>query len=339
MEDLILFHLGRMMADMPSEESDDDEDDDATTSVEHNSCTCPQCVMDRIIGCRRCCDEGLNSDDDDDDDDTKKNSNNNDDDDNGNDDDDDTPLDGSASPCAICMEPETRKRRFAHLPCCSGSRVNVNVTANNTNNNTASCSKLDDGKHETNELNTLATVDTSSTRFCHKCLVKYLIRCGWGVHRTPETNNNDNQTSTTSNDDNNYATNSKAEAQLAGECPRCKKLLVLEEFLPPEKKREDELKLEHEASRQLRQRRKKISYFNRTRAAIPSTEAIFWYIANRFHGDNDNRFGFPNSSSSSSTHYRIHLVTLTTCPNPYYIPEELLLDNYGSAERIRLLCQ
>lgn len=327
MQDLIMFHLGRMMADMPnynSEESNDDEEEEGTDfydvyngvttgTEQRNPCTCPQCIIDRIIGCRRCCDEGLDSDDDDHHDhDTKKDDNSNHD----NNDDDDTTLDCSASPCAICMEPETRKRRFSYLPCCSRSRVKP-----------------------------LTTADTSSTRFCHKCLVKYLIRCGWGVHRTPETNNIEWSTTASTDDnkndnDNNYATNNNAEAQLMGECPRCKKLLVLEEFLPPDEKHDDELNLEHGASRQLRQRRNKIAYYNRTRAAIPSTEAIFWYIANRFNGDNDNRFGdYGGPDSSSSIHFRIHLVTLTTCPNPYYIPEELLLDNYGSAERIRLLCQ
>mmetsp|Transcript_2005 Transcript_2005/g.4345 ORF Transcript_2005/g.4345 Transcript_2005/m.4345 type:complete len:189 (+) Transcript_2005:230-796(+) len=137
MQDLIMFDLDRMMADMlnyNSKESNDDKEEEevgtrfydlyngATTGAEkRNPCTCPQCVMDRIIGFHRCCNEGLDSDDDDHHhNDTKKDDNSNHD----NNRDNNTPLDCSASPCAICMEPETRKRGFSYLPCCSGSRVN-----------------------------------------------------------------------------------------------------------------------------------------------------------------------------------------------------------------------
>lgn len=158
------------------------------------------------------------------------------------------PLDPNASACAICMEPETSTRKFLHLPCCDG--VGQAATA-------------------------------SSTRFCQKCVARYMAKNGSGVPKTDPRSD---------------------VGMLAGECPRCKHLLVLEEDDPSSY-------TDHRP------------FYKRTRAVKASTQSLHWYIARKDGGQ-----------------YRAYLLTLGWC-QPHYIPEELLLNDTGSMNRITHLCQ
>eukprot|EP00536_Pseudo-nitzschia_multiseries_P005051 jgi/Psemu1/11609/gm1.11609_g len=334
-ENVMMFHLRRMMEDLPNYDSDSSDDEprgNANDNEENNNnhnhsfnsngtstgtndnhhdnnydnnyddddasdqspCNCPRCIVDRIVGrCSRCDGSGFG------------NGGVCDSDSHGNDESDsdsEAPLDPSASPCAICMEPETASRRFAHLPCCS--RGTGTEASSSTSSSTSGA----------------VVTDTSSTRFCQKCLVTYLIKNGCGVPRSPT--NADANTNTKSN-------RGTAEAQLAGECPRCKKILVLEEVDGGHKVDEAGGTTTHRSDTRART----LPYHKRTVAATPSAEAMFWYIAR----------GNPGAGSGTGIvgirHFRVSLVTLANCPNPSYVPEELLLDNAGSPERIRLLCQ
>ncbi|VEU42266.1 unnamed protein product [Pseudo-nitzschia multistriata] len=292
LEDIPEYDTGDVFEDEDYEESHayDDFDEDLEGS---DPCNCPQCVLHRIVGRHSSCYEATDSCSDE-----------------GDEHDNDVPLDPLASPCAICMEPETAARRFACLPCCSsGSRM---------------ATRQDSHGHHLPGTLPPTTTDTSSTRFCYKCLVTCLVKNGCGVHRTLERGDHDHGSSD--------KTNGNTDAQLAGECPRCKKLLVLEELPLEDNKDASKPKWQHPLPGGLpkqclakpplaRKASEEIAYHKRTVAAIPSTEAMFWYVASR-------------------NHLRIYLVVLATCPNPRYIPEELLLTiDPSSTERIRLLCQ
>ena len=123
------------------------------------------------------------------------------------------------------------------------------------------------------------SLDPSSTRFCQKCLARCMATKGCAVPHN------------------------SSSAQLAGECPRCKKIVVLEQSDP-----------------------KSGFSYKRTKVASPSTEALFWYVA--------------RNGTSDGALYRSYLLTLAVCPNPNYIPQELLLEYHDeSPEHLRTLCQ
>ena len=272
--------------DCDSYQNDDDDDEDGDS----DPCTCPHCLMDRIIGCKDCWDDGsVGSDNDGEDNSDDENDN------------DELPLDPNASPCAICMEPETAKRRFVHLPCCGTTRTAMERDAVS-------------GLH-------ILPVDTSSTRFCQTCLARYLVTNGCAVPCNLGKNNNN----VTNN-------NTRAIAQLAGECPRCKKILVLEDYNNTDT---DAPGAAADASSVLLRMScpnnecKHNPSYRHTFVTTPSTEALFWYVA-RYH---------KGSGRMVDTEYRAFLLTLAAYPNPYCIPEELLLNNSGSPENIRNLCQ
>mmetsp|Transcript_8530 Transcript_8530/g.20860 ORF Transcript_8530/g.20860 Transcript_8530/m.20860 type:complete len:754 (+) Transcript_8530:261-2522(+) len=253
--------------------SDDDDETDW--------CACPTCLIDQIVGYQDCFDDDSV------------------------DEDDEPPLNREASPCAICMEAETAKRRFVHLPCCGTLAMGSDPKSG------------------------AIPVDTSSTRFCQKCLVKHLVTNGCAVlcdtMNSNDTDANENRTSKTA-----------AIAQLAGECPRCKKLLVLEECATEESPSQntddacDATRVPlHQSSNSSQKSLSSLPYYRRTRATIPSTEALFWYVA---------RCNTRNGGMSDPD-YRTFLLTMAMCPDPSFIPEELLLNNSGSPERIRQLSQ
>lgn len=167
------------------------------------------------------------------------------------DDDDGDVLDPMASPCAICMEPETTKRKFVNLPCCGGTLVE----------------------------------STTSTRFCQQCVIQYMARTGNGV---PE----------------DMCSSSSKNSNLVGECPRCKRLLVLKGSKPTRS-----------------QKKKKIPFYQRTQLVPANAHQYHWYIASVDGGS-----------------YRVYLLTLAWC-DPSFVPEELLLHDSSSADRIEHLCQ
>lgn len=215
-----MLNFFRMMSAVEREEAeahDNDDDDDNS-----GPCTCPHCMMERF-GCE---DEEVSESEDD----------------------SEPPLDANASPCAICMEPETATRKFLQLPCCDG-------------------------------VGQAAT--SSSTRFCQKCVARYMAKSGCGVPKTDPRSD---------------------VGMLAGECPRCKHLLVLEEEDPTSY-------TDHRP------------FYKRTRAVKASAQSLHWYIARKDGGQ-----------------YRAYLLTLGWC-QPHYIPEELLLNDTGSLNRITHLCQ
>ena len=218
----------------------DDEDEPVhdTNNINSNNhsytCTCPACLVKRIPG----------STDFTDNDETETWGT-------------EVPLHPEASPCAVCMEPETWTRTFVDLPCCGPAK------------------------------DTKSPYDTSSTRFCKKCFSRCIA-----MHRCA-------------------VPCEVSVVQMAGECPRCKKILVLEDSKTEAIYERDSLR-----PRPLHKR---------TKAQLPSTEALFWYVAR--NGNKDN------------AKYRPYLATLALCSNPSYIPEELLFEHSQTPEELRQLCQ
>ena len=102
---------------------------------------------------------------------------------------------------------------------------------------------------------------------------------------------------------------------LAGECPRCKHLFVLEEI-------PDEYEWNiHSQKWEKDEETNNAPYYKKTKAQIASTKSMFWYIGQKNSGD-----------------YRPYLMTLGFM-KPHYIPEELLLNDSGSKGKIQQLCQ
>jgi len=244
--DLYGYTVGGHNDDAAAADDDDEnnDDDDVYSDLDEDfdPCTCPNCLMDRItmdeepVDSNRddhLCDEFF-----------------------------ERPLNPDASPCAICMDPETASRRFVHLPCCSPVGTDM---------------------------------DPSSTRFCQKCLTRCLVTTGCAVpSKCPK---------------------SLMRAQLMGECPRCKQLLVLNDLTPDE----------CEVETSINNTSTLTPLYKRTRVAMPTTDALFWYVA--------------RNGKTVGVKYRAYLVTLAVCPNPHFIPEELLFQNIMTPERLRILCQ
>ncbi len=218
-----------------SDEEDEPVDNTNSNSNGHNhTCTCPACLMNRIPG----------STDFRDDQETENGGT-------------EVPLHREASPCAVCMEPETLTRSFADLPCCGPAK------------------------------DTGSPYDTSSTRFCRKCFSRCIA-----MHRC--------------------AVPSKdSVVEIAGECPRCKKILVLQKSKTEAQYERDSLRVR--------------PLYKRTKAQLPSSEALFWYIA--------------RNGNKNDVTYRPHLVILALCSNPSYIPEELFFNFSATHEDLRTLCQ
>ena len=102
-----------------SDNSDDDDDDDDDTFVNGERCNCSDCLMKRIVGCKNCFDEDSVGENDESCPISSGNNNKD-------------LLDPEASPCAICLEPETAKRPFVHLPCCQPTSTTKDSPSNDS---------------------------------------------------------------------------------------------------------------------------------------------------------------------------------------------------------------
>jgi hypothetical protein len=170
-------------------------------------------------------------------------------------------------------------------------------------------------------------------RFCYKCLVQYFAKNGCPVPKNNytiiHTNNiiNYNNTNNNINSDNIIGGSGSGSGDvagatgpsiLAGECPRCKHLFVLEEKPNP---------YEYVWKEYLQQFEKdddndiNIPYYKLVDAKIASTQSMFWYIGRKSNGN-----------------YRPYLLTIGYC-HPDLIFEELLLNDSGSKGKIEQLCQ
>lgn len=208
-------------------------DDDDGDNGHRYTCTCPSCLMKIIPGSTDFTDSK----------ETDKWGT-------------EVPLHPEASPCAVCMEPETWTRTFVDMPCCGPAS------------------------------STRTPYDTSSTRFCQKCFCRCIA-----MHRCA-------------------VPCQDSMVQMAGECPRCKKILVLQES------KTDSLQDYFDSTRPL---------YARTKPQLPSCEALFWYVA--------------RNGNKDTAKYLPYLVTLALCSNPSYIPEELLMERNETPEELRTLCQ
>jgi hypothetical protein len=131
---------------------------------------------------------------------------------------------------------------------------------------------------------------TSTLRFCKKCLVKCFSKESFNGRDEPKHNNSA----------------WKQAGLLAGECPRCKHLLVLQDD-------------GNDTTKKIKN--KGLPRYKRIQPVLASTETLFWYISNHESGDS-----------------RPYLLT-AALGEAGYIPEELLLDNGGSQREIAKLCQ
>jgi hypothetical protein len=345
--------------DKEYEDYENDENDDDDSDSDSDPCACPHCLMDRIIGCKDCWDDGSVESDNDNESESENDSENENEKVHDSDNDDEILLDPDASPCAICMEPETAKRRFVHLPCCGTTTATTRRTV--TAMTMAMTSMEMEMEQDPDSGKGRCPVDTSSTRFCQKCIARYLVTNGCAVPCSPGTSTNNgcnrasNDVSVTNNSNttkNNVHTNNRAMAQLAGECPRCKKILVLKELNPDTiyasttstttsstticsaaatAAEASSVPLRMSCPNNNTKHITKTPMYRHTVVATPSTEALFWYVAWYHKGS--------GRMAETNAEYRTVLLTVAACPNPNWIPEELLLNNSGSPETIRNLCQ
>ena len=187
--------------------------------------------------------------------------------------------------CAICLEPPTSQRSFVRLPCCD-------------THNTSS----------------------SSLQFCQRCFVKCMAKNGIGIPAAvaqglsfPSTPNN-----TTGNDDasDNQDQDDEDDAdpssifQMIGECPRCRRLVVLKEDTTNTNTNTNTNT--HHATQ---------PPTNKVATHEATHRDMHWYTARKGGGD-----------------YRPHLLTIAWS-NPDYIPAELLLNDSTSEDKMALLCQ